>query len=462
MEIGEIEKSIRGYTNQVLCQAADSNWSKLAEIIIELIRTKERGNKIYTIGNGGSSSTASHMANDFLKGCRVHNREGFNIECLVDSNAIVTCLGNDFSYEDIFAIQLKTKAKAGDMLVYYSGSGNSENLVKAAKTARNMGMTTVGFLGRDGGALKKLSDYYVIAPSNVMEQIEDMHMIYEHTMASVVKAALEDRWGMEVVNYPKRDAKFQYALFDFDGTVSLIREGWQEIMIPYFIEVLKETPEAESDEEIQEIVTTFVDKLTGKQTIFQCMKLKEEVEKRGGKAENPGVYKKEYLRRLMVHIHDRLEELRAGGDPEKYLVPGSLSLIQKLKEKGYYLYLASGTDEEDVLEEARLLGLDKYFGKEIHGAHADQTECSKEMVIREILQTQGLTGEELVSFGDGFVEIELVKNIGGYPIGVATDEIRKKGINERKRKRLLEAGAEVIIPDFEESDKLVEFLERRR
>lgn len=456
----QIVNSVNTYTDQVLNQTAKSDWNALSQIIEVLINVKENGGKIFTIGNGGSSSTASHMANDFLKGCRVHNRVGFNIECLADSNAIVTCLGNDFSYEEIFSIQLKTKAKAGDVLVYYSGSGNSLNLVYAAQTAREMGMITIGFLGRDGGALKMLSDYYVIAPSQVMEQIEDMHMMYEHTMASVIRDTLQERWGMEIVRYPEKGTKFQYALFDFDGTVSLIREGWQEIMIPYFIEVLKATPQAESDREIEEIVTTFVDKLTGKQTIFQCMRLDEEVVKRGGKKENPGVYKKEYLRRLMIHIKNRLEELRNGCDPEKYLVPGSVELIRQLKEKGYHLYLASGTDEEDVLEEARLLGLDKYFGDEIHGAHADMTECSKEMVIREILRTKGISGKELVSFGDGFVEIELVKNIGGYAIGVATDEVRKKGINERKRNRLLEAGANVIIPDFAEAGKLVDFLER--
>lgn len=461
MDISQIESSIKHYAGQVLEKTGRSDWGNLSEIIIELIRAKERGNKIFTIGNGGSSSTASHMANDFLKGCRVHNREGFNIECLADSNAIVTCLGNDFSYDEIFSIQLKTKAKPTDILVYFSGSGNSPNLVRAAETAKDMGLTTIGFLGRDGGALKALSDYYLIAPSDVMEQIEDMHMVYEHTMASVARDVLEDRWGMEIVHYPDANMRFRHALFDFDGTVSLIREGWQDVMIPYFTEVLKAAPHEETDEEIAEIVTTFVDKLTGKQTIFQCMRLQEEVSKRGGKAETPGVYKEEYLRRLMIHIKDRLADLRNGCNPEKYLVPGSLELIRKLKEAGYCLYLASGTDEEDVWEEARLLGLDAYFGKEIHGAHADQTECSKEMVIREILKTEGLTGHELVSFGDGFVEIELVKNVKGYPVGVATDEIRKKGIHERKRKRLLEAGAEMIIPDFSEADKIIEFLERR-
>jgi phosphoglycolate phosphatase-like HAD superfamily hydrolase len=160
----------------------------------------------------------------------------------------------------------------------------------------------------------------------------------------------------------------------------------------------------------------------------------------------------------MIHIDERIRELRSGCDPEKYLVKGSVSLLERLAREGFFLYCASGTDEVNVLDEARLLGLDKYFGRHIYGAHAYMTECSKEMVIRDIIAENGLTGEELVSFGDGFVEIELVAGIGGYTFGVATDEVRQKGVNAHKRGRLLEAGADVIIPDFGDADALVDFI----
>jgi phosphoglycolate phosphatase-like HAD superfamily hydrolase len=166
------------------------------------------------------------------------------------------------------------------------------------------------------------------------------------------------------------------------------------------------------------------------------------------------------LRRLENRIKSRLDELQRGCDPQKYLVPGSIQLLELLKKEGYSLYLASGTDEPDVLAEAKLLGLDKYFGKHIYGARDNETACSKETVIKQIIAANNLTGAELVSFGDGFVEIELVVNIGGYTIGVATDEVQKKGINQRKRARLLEAGAAMIIPDFTDAEKLVAFLAR--
>ena len=263
---------------------------------------------------------------------------------------------------------------------------------------------------------------------------------------------------MEILTPPAPSAVFRYALFDFDGTLSLIREGWQEIMIPYFIEVLLQTPKAENRKNIEEIVTTFVDHLTGKQTIFQCIQLDEEAVQRGGTKNDPGIYKAEYLRRLGIRIKNRLEELRGGGDPQKYLVPGSVRLLELLQKAGFNLYLASGTDEPDVLAEAKLLGLDQYFGNHIYGARDNETACSKETVIKQIVAENNLTGTELVSFGDGFVEIELVAGIGGYAVGVATDEVRKQGVNQHKRKRLLEAGAAMIIPDFCDAEKLVSFL----
>jgi len=263
---------------------------------------------------------------------------------------------------------------------------------------------------------------------------------------------------MKIITPPDPNVEFRYALFDFDGTLSLIREGWQEMMIPYFVEVLQQTPKAESETSIKETVTAFVDRLTGKQTIFQCIKLDEEVVQRGGNKTDPGVYKAEYLRRLGERIKSRLEELRKGADPQKYLVPGSIELLELLKEKGYHLYLASGTDEPDVLAEAKLLGLDQYFGKHIYGARDNETACSKETVIKQIVKENNLTGAELVSFGDGFVEIELVAGIGGYAVGVATDEVRKRGVNQHKRARLLEAGAAMIIPDFRDAERLVAYL----
>jgi len=458
MDIKKIETEMQQYATTLISEMQTSDWHTLAEIAKVLIEVGKANGRIFTAGNGGSHATASHMANDFTKGCRVLGRTAFDIECISDANAVTTCLANDFSYSEIFSIPLRTKARAGDAFVYFSGSGNSPNLIEAANTAREMGVITIGFLGRDGGTLKDLSDYHIIAPSCSMERIEDLHMMYEHNMVCAIRSTLEDEWGMEIIRYPSRNTNLRFALFDFDGTLSLIREGWREIMIPYFVEELLQAPNAEDKECIEEMVALFVDRLTGKQTIFQCMRLSEEVIKRGGEKTEPGVYKAEYLRRLGIHIKNRIAELRNGADPENHLVPGSVKLLESLKNRGYKLYLASGTDEEDVLKEAKLLKIDEYFDGHIYGARDDMTDCSKETVIKQLISENNLTGAELVSFGDGFVEIELVADIGGYAIAVATDEVRRKGINSIKRKRLLEAGAALVIPDFSEADKLIEFI----
>ena len=451
----DFTKNFSDYLNDTAEAIKKSDMKALSDIACVLLETKKKGGIIFTAGNGGSLATASHMVNDLTKGCRVLGREGFKAVCLGDANALVTCLANDFSYEEAYKIELKTLGKKGDVLVVYSGSGNSPNVVEAAKYANEAGISVIGFLGRDGGKLKTLCDCYIIAPTDSMEKLEDAHMAYEHALVVVLVDALKDMWDIEILKLPQKDRKFKSALFDFDGTLSLIREGWQQIMIPYFCELLKACPDKSGD--IESCVTDFVDRLTGKQTIFQCIQLSEEIKKRGGTPEDPMVYKTEYLRRLNEKIKDRKAGLKNGSiSPEKMLVPGSYELLKKLKESGLSVYCASGTDNEAVLEEAKLLGLDKYFDGNIYGAldeHA--TDCTKELVIKRILKENNITGNDLISFGDGYVEIELIVNIGGYSVAVATDEKRMKGINDWKRKRLTDAGASAVIPDFAEAEKIM-------
>ena len=173
---------------------------------------------------------------------------------------------------------------------------------------------------------------------------------------------MEQEKGVLEVIRPWSGYDIRCALFDFDGTISLIREGWQQIMIPYFAGVLRDTGTAESDEDILTCVRDFVDTLTGKQTIFQCIRLDEEVQKRGGEHRDPLEYKHGYLRRLEERIKGRKAALAGGSaDPEDYLVPGVRSFIDLLQKEGIRCYLASGTDERDVLYEAKLLGLENAF-----------------------------------------------------------------------------------------------------
>ncbi|GAB4453712.1 MAG: hypothetical protein Kow00120_23610 [Anaerolineae bacterium] len=269
---------------------------------------------------------------------------------------------------------------------------------------------------------------------------------------------LEDS-QIEIINPDLPRGRVRSALFDFDGTLSLIREGWQGVMIPMMVEVLQALDTGESEAELTALVTDFVTRLTGKQTVYQMIELAEQVKRRGGAPLDPLAYKWQYLERLWARIEHRVAGLKAGEiAPEDMLVPGSCDILERLKARGVACYLASGTDEVYVKDEAAALGLVPYFGAHIYGAQDDYKNFSKAMVIDRIIKTHDLSGPELVAFGDGYVEIENTKAVGGIAVGVATNEAARAGIDAWKRGRLIEAGADIIVPDFREAARLVAYL----
>ncbi len=252
----------------------------------------------------------------------------------------------------------------------------------------------------------------------------------------------------------------QSVLFDFDGTISLIRQGWQDVMIPYFAEVLLKTPHAGTAQEEYRCATEFIELTTGKQTIYQCMQLNDEVVKRGGDAVDPSLYKNEYSKRLMLHIEHRRQSLLSGvTDPDHMMIPGARRFLETLVERNLNLYLASGTDHEYVMEEASLLDVAKYFKGNIFGAKDDLLLNSKAMVIQKILKEQQLSGTTLAGFGDGYVEIENVKDVGGIAIGIAGHEANPStGWDEWKKRRLTQAGADALVMDFTDIDAIIDYL----
>ncbi len=250
-----------------------------------------------------------------------------------------------------------------------------------------------------------------------------------------------------------------FVLFDFDGTVSLIRSGWVEVMVPMMVETLAGLKTGETEAQLTSIVEDFVGRLTGKQTMYQMIELAHQVEIRGGKPLEPLLYKKAYLDRLHHKIRHRLEELRRGEvPPEKYLVPGARAFIEALASRGLTMYLASGTDQEFMREEARLLDIDRYFPDRVFGALDDYRSFSKEILIRRVIDSSGCCGEEFLGFGDGYVEIENVKQVGGVAVGVATAEPECREVDEWKRQRLAGVGADFIIANFLCHQELLETL----
>jgi phosphoglycolate phosphatase-like HAD superfamily hydrolase len=244
-----------------------------------------------------------------------------------------------------------------------------------------------------------------------------------------------------------------HVLFDFDGTLSLIRQGWPEIMVPMFAEMLPALPD-ESDEARAKLCYEDIMRLNGKQTIYQMIQLAARIRERGGVPREPLWYKHEYLQRLDVRIRHRLEALRGGSaKPDDLLVFGSRQLLDMLQKRALPMYLASGTDEVFVKEEVELLDLSRYFGRHIYGALDDYKQFSKKMVIERILRENSICGGQLLSFGDGYVEIQNTKEVGGFAVAVASDEANNGSgrFDEWKRQRLLGVGADLVIPDFRDA-----------
>jgi phosphoglycolate phosphatase len=268
-------------------------------------------------------------------------------------------------------------------------------------------------------------------------------------------------------DFDRPPGKIRHALLDFDGTISLLRAGWQEVMIDQFVEVLCATHTNETEPELTDVCQSFITRMTGRQTIYQMLQLEEEVIKRGGEPYPAAAYKKDYLERLTRHIGVRIEAVRqmqrSHQPPVDHMVRGALNLLEGLKAAGIRCYLASGTDLEFVLEEAELLGVSQYFQDgdgqlHIYGALEEYRKFSKKMIIERILTENRLSGPELVVFGDGYVELENALAFNGVAIGVASVETGAEGWDLWKKDRLQEVGAHVLVPDWQECDLLFDYL----
>lgn len=256
-----------------------------------------------------------------------------------------------------------------------------------------------------------------------------------------------------------RRAEIRAVLFDFDGTLSLVRRNWQDVMIPMMVDVLAATGTTETRDELHAVVEDFVMRLNGRQTIYQMIRLAEEVGRRGATPSDPVAYKHAYHELLWRQVGGRVTGLKNGTIPSDDLtVPGSRALLTRLCDSGLPLYLASGTDIKYVLDEAAALKLDFFFAPHIYGALDEYKKFSKALIVQQIIRDTGVAGDQLLGFGDGFVEIEEIKRVGGVAVGVASNEETRVGVNAWKRKRLIEAGADVIIGDFRQLDELLGIL----
>jgi D-sedoheptulose 7-phosphate isomerase len=156
-------------------------------VIARLERARTEGHRVFLFGNGGSGSTASHFACDLGKGTIKPDRPRFKVLCLNDNMPTLTAYANDFGYDSVFAEPLISFAERGDLAIGFSGSGNSPNVLRALETAEKRGLVTIGFSGFDGGKLKDRVELHVNVPSQVMGQIEDVHLVMTHAICEMLK-----------------------------------------------------------------------------------------------------------------------------------------------------------------------------------------------------------------------------------------------------------------------------------
>ena len=252
---------------------------------------------------------------------------------------------------------------------------------------------------------------------------------------------------MEIFTPRRSSVPVRAAVFDWDGTISTLREGWEAVMQPLMMEMIN--PTRVNDPVLEEEIARYIDESTGIQTIFQMQWLCARVEKEGAREVlDAWEYKRIYNERLMQVVNSRIQKLSSGQlRPEDYMIKGSADFLKALADRGVRIFIASGTDNADVVRETKCLGLYPYFSG-VLGAPEGKAECSKEKVIRELLGSRTLPAEGLIVVGDGKVEIRLGKEHGAYSIGVASDEKRLCGFNPVKRERLISAGADSIVGDF--------------
>ncbi len=266
---------------------------------------------------------------------------------------------------------------------------------------------------------------------------------------------------IEVLNSDFQRGNIKHAVFDFDGTVSILREGWPEIMLPVMVDAIRGDHPA--TDEIVQACKDYIDESTGIQTILQMEHLVTMVREFGLVPEDKILdakgYKEIYNDALMEPVNERIAALVSG---EKTLddvtVKGSREFMQALYDRGVRIYIASGTDRDDVINESKHCQVAHLAEGGVWGAIGNVEEYSKDKVIKEIIAENDLHGSELIVVGDGPVEIRNAKSNGGIALGVASDEVTGHGWNMDKRPRLVKAGCDLLIPDFDEMDTLIGYL----
>ncbi|RYD80843.1 MAG: HAD family hydrolase [Verrucomicrobiaceae bacterium] len=254
--------------------------------------------------------------------------------------------------------------------------------------------------------------------------------------------------------------QISHLVFDFDGTLSWLRHGWPEIMCGVFHEQWA-LHFGEPDTRLREHFLDEILALNGKPSIFQSRRFVELLSEAGGPDLDAEVLREEFQCRLDTAITERIASIRGGGAAQDaYLVAGAREFLEHVCSAGLCPIILSTTAEERVREEAGILGIAHYFGRHIYGGTGDPLRFSKYAVFERLLREERIAGDQLLSFGDGPVELRDTKQLGGLAVGVCSDEtVNGSGrVDRRKQAQLLAVGADAILPDFRDAASLLGIL----
>jgi len=253
--------------------------------------------------------------------------------------------------------------------------------------------------------------------------------------------------NIEIINNNVQDRRFKGAVFDLDGTISLLREQWPGVIARTMVEMI--SGEAEPTSQIQKEVEQYVEASAGFSTITQMHHLVKLVKKYGQMPSNQiltaEAYKEICDQRLLSVVNNKLKMLEDGRLARHQLVvPG---VVEFLVSRDIVLYIASTTDLQFLGREANALKVVHYF-RGIYGPDTTLPGYSKEWLVDKVIKWHGLASDQLLVVGDGQVEISVARKYGGFALGVASTEEPAGNVNEKKREMLIKAGADVIVPDF--------------
>jgi rfaE bifunctional protein kinase chain/domain len=359
----------------------------------------------------------------------------------------------------IFGLQL-----VGRLDPVGAGDTFSSGLAAAISTGANL--TAAASIANIAAAVtaQKLFQTGTASPDEILElgsQADYSH--YPELAECFHHARYSDESEIEMITEPLPILNVKHAIFDHDGTISTLREGWEKIMEPMMMKAVLGVRAATTDEKlfnrVKSRVREYIERTTGIQTIVQMHGLVDLVREFGFVPEDQilsaAKYKAIFNEELIGLVNLRLAKLSSGElDINDFTLKGAVPFLRDLQRAGVRLYLASGTDESDVRREAECLGYADIFDGGIYGSTGEVAKDAKKVVIKRILNDVNGAFDQLIIFGDGPVEVREAKRNGAVAIGVASDELRRFGINLEKRRRLISAGADALVPDFSQWQEL--------